>query len=53
VDIYNEINKLEKTEIEEIRYSDAQEKYRFFVLIALGLIFVEFIFKKIFFKTIV
>ena len=46
VDIYNEINKLEKTEIEEIRYSDAQEKYRFFVLIALGLIFVEFIFKK-------
>ena len=53
VDIYNEINKLEKTEIEEIRYSDAQEKYRFFVLIALGLIFVEFILKKIFFKTIV
>ena len=53
VDIYKEINKLEKTEIEEIRYSDAQEKYRFFVLIALGLIFVEFILKKIFFKTIV
>ena len=52
-DIYDEINKLEKTEVEEIRYSDAEEKYRFFIFIALGLIFVDFVFKKIIFKSIV
>ena len=52
-DIYDEINKLEKTEVEEIRYSDAEEKYRFFIFIALGLIFVDFFFKKIIFKSIV
>ena len=33
-DIYNEINKLEKTDVEEIRYSDAEEKYRVFILIS-------------------
>ena len=52
-EIYEEINKLEKTEVEEIRYSDAEEKYRFFIFIALGLIFVDFVFKKIIFKSIV
>ena len=52
-DIYDEINKLEKTEVEEIRYSDAEEKYRFFIFIALGLIFVDFVLKKIIFKSIV
>ncbi len=51
--IYDEINKLEKTEVEEIRYSDAEEKYRFFILISLGLIFVEFVFRKVIFKSIV
>ena len=30
-DIYNEINKLEKTDVEEIRYSDAEEKYLIFI----------------------
>jgi Ca-activated chloride channel family protein len=44
---------LEKTEVEEIRFSDAEEKYRIFVLIALGLIFVEFISRKLIFKSIV
>ncbi len=52
-DIYDEINKLEKTEVEEIRFSDAEEKYRLLIIIALGLIFVEFIFRKIIFKSIV
>ena len=51
--IYDEINKLEKTEVEEIRYSDAEEKYRFFILISLGLIFVEFVFRKVIFRSIV
>ena len=50
---YNEINKLEKTEVEEIRFSDAEEKYRIFILIALGLIFVEFTMRKLIFKSIV
>lgn len=40
--IYNEINKLETTEIQELRFYDYDEKYRFFVWIALILIFVEF-----------
>ena len=52
-EIYDEINKLEKTEVEEIRFSDAEEKYRIFVVIALGLIFVEFISRKLIFKSIV
>ena len=52
-EIYDEINKLEKTDVEEIRYSDAEEKYRFFILISLGLIFVEFIFRKLIFKSLV
>ena len=52
-EIYDEINKLEKTEVEEIRFSDAEEKYRLLIIIALGLIFVEFIFRKIMFKSIV
>ena len=52
-EIYNEINKLEKTEVEEIRFSDAEEKYRIFILIALGLIFVEFTMRKLIFKSIV
>jgi Ca-activated chloride channel family protein len=32
--IYNEINKLETTEIEELKFYDYDEKYRPFVLLA-------------------
>jgi Ca-activated chloride channel family protein len=32
--IYNEINKLETTEIEELKFYDYDEKYRLFVWIA-------------------
>lgn len=39
-EIYNEINKLEKTEVEEIKYSDSEEKYRLLIIAAIGLIFV-------------
>ncbi len=39
--IYNEINKLEKTKIEEFKYYNYQEKYRPFVLLAGLLIFIE------------
>ena len=40
--IYNEINKLETTEIQELKFYDYDEKYRLFVWIALGLVLIEF-----------
>jgi Ca-activated chloride channel family protein len=39
--IYNEINKLETTEIQELKFYDYDEKYRLFVWIALGLVLIE------------
>ncbi len=52
-EIYNEINKLEKTEVEEIKYSDSEEKYRLLIITAIGLIFVELILKYIVFRSII
>jgi len=52
-DIYNEINKLEKTEIEEFKYYNYQEKYRILILIALGLLFVEWILKNTIFRSFI
>ena len=52
-DIYNEINKLEKTEIEEIKFSESEEKYRTLIIAAIGLIFVELILKYIVFRSII
>lgn len=52
-EIYNEINKLEKTELEEIKYSDSEEKYRLLIIAAIGLIFVELILKYIVFRSII
>lgn len=40
--IYNEINKLETTEIEELKFYDYDEKYRPFVWIACILVLIEF-----------
>lgn len=40
--IYNEINKLETTEIEELKFYDYDEKYRPFVLLAVLLLVLEF-----------
>jgi len=51
--IYNEINKLEKTKIEEFKYYNYQEKYRLLVLIALGLLVFEYILKKTIFKSFI
>lgn len=39
--IYNEINKLEKTKVEEFKYYNYQEKYRLFVILAGFLILFE------------
>jgi len=51
--IYNEINKLEKTKIEEFKYYNYQEKYRLLVLISLGLLVLEFLLKKTIFKSFI
>ena len=50
-EIYDEINKLEKTEVEEFKYSNAKEVYRFFVLAAVILILIEWILKTTFLKV--
>jgi Ca-activated chloride channel family protein len=50
-DIYQEINKLEKTEVEEFKYSNAQEMYRRFALISFLLIFLEWCLRTTIFKS--
>ncbi|MDA0758025.1 MAG: VWA domain-containing protein [Bacteroidetes bacterium] len=52
-DIYEEINKLEKTEVEEFKYTNATEKYRFFVLISFVLVFMEWILRSTLFKSFI
>lgn len=51
--IYNEINKLEKTEIEEFKYYNYQEKYRWLVILAGLLIGIEIILKNTIFKSFI
>ncbi|WP_100614470.1 vWA domain-containing protein [Confluentibacter citreus] len=52
-EIYSEINKLEKTDIEEFKYSNYQELYRPLVLLALGLLFLEFLLRNTLFRSFV
>tara|TARA_B110000008_G_C16977642_1_gene566657 strand:+ start:1665 stop:2669 length:1005 start_codon:yes stop_codon:yes gene_type:complete len=52
-EIYSEINKLEKTEIEEFKYYNYQEKYRTLVLISILFLFIEWIFKNTLFKSFI
>ncbi|MBO6607694.1 VWA domain-containing protein [Psychroserpens sp.] len=52
-EIYDEINKLEKTEIEEIKYTTYDEKYRPLVLIALGLMVLEAILRFTVFRSFI
>ena len=52
-EVYEEINKLEKTEIEEFKYYNYAEKYRILVLIALSLIILEWILKNTLFKSFI
>lgn len=51
--IYDEINKLEKTKIEEFKYYNYEEKYRVLVLIALGLLLIEYTLKNTLFKSFI
>jgi len=52
-EIYAEINKLEKTEIEEFKYYNYEEKYRILVLLALGFIALEWIGRNTLFKSFI
>ena len=52
-EIYSEINKLEKTEIEEFKYYNYQDKYRVLVLISIALLFIEWILKNTLFKSFI
>jgi len=52
-EIYEEINKLEKTEIEEIKYTTYDEKYRPLILIALGLLLLEILLRFTVFRSFV
>jgi Ca-activated chloride channel family protein len=50
--IYTEIDKLEKTEIEEFKYYNIDEKYRVLVLLALGLLLLEMTLRYTIFRTV-
>ncbi|MCX2680599.1 VWA domain-containing protein [Galbibacter sp. EGI 63066] len=52
-EIYGEINKLEKTEIEELKYYNIQEKFRFFALFAVGLLMFEYLLRYTVFRSLV
>jgi len=52
-EIYDEIDKLEKTKIEEFKYYNYQELYRPLVILALGLLFLEFVLKNTLFKSFI
>jgi Ca-activated chloride channel family protein len=51
--IYDEINKLEKTKIEEIKYYNFNENYRPFVLLAGLLIFLEMLLRYTVFRSFI
>lgn len=52
-EIYDEINKLEKTEIEEFKYKNYDEKFRPLILFALGLLGIELLLRYTLFKSFV
>jgi Ca-activated chloride channel family protein len=51
--IYNEINKLETTEIQELKYYDYDEKFRPFVWIAGILLLIEVLLRNTIFKSFI
>ncbi len=52
-EIYDEIDKLEKTKIEEFKYYNYQEKYRDLVFLALGFLLLEFLLRNTLFKSFI
>ena len=51
--IYDEINKLETTEIEEMKYYNYDEKYRPFAWAALGLLLAEMVARKTLYRSFI
>jgi Ca-activated chloride channel homolog len=51
--IYNEINKLETTEIEELKFYDYDEKFRLFALFAGLLLLIEILLRKTIYKSFI
>ncbi|MBT4414438.1 MAG: VWA domain-containing protein [Polaribacter sp.] len=52
-DIYDEIDKLEKTKIEEFKYYNYKEMYRPLALLAIGLLILEFLLRNTIFKSFI
>jgi len=52
-EIYNEINKLEKTEVEEFKYYNYEEKFRPLILLAFTLILIEWLARNTIFKSFI
>jgi Ca-activated chloride channel family protein len=52
-EIYDEINKLEKTEIEEFKYYNYDEKFRPLILLALTLLFIEWFMRNTLFRSFI
>ncbi|GAB5400921.1 MAG: VWA domain-containing protein [Aureisphaera sp.] len=52
-EIYEEINKLEKTEIEEFKFKSYDEKFRPLVLLALGLLALEWLLRYTLFRSFI
>lgn len=51
--IYDEINKLETSKIEELKFYDYDEKFRPFVLLAIALLFLELLLRNTIFKSFI
>ncbi len=51
--IYDEINKLEKTEVEEFKYYNNEEKFRPWILLAGVLLLSEWLFRNTFFRSFI
>ncbi len=51
--IYEEINKLEKTDIEEFKYFRYEEKFRSWVLLAGGLLLLEWVLRNTLFRSFI
>lgn len=52
-EIYNEINKLEKTDVEEFKFTNYEEKYRSLVLLAGLLLLIEVLLRSTLFRSFI
>lgn len=52
-EIYDEIDTLEKTKIEEFKYTNYQERYRILVFIAGGLLLLEFLLRNTLYRSFI